>query len=475
MSVRLKLILILSLVLAAAFVSTSLLTYFVSTSQQRTSDVDIILPLLSDNVLTDVQRDLMMPIDVASVMAHDIHLKNWAIAGELDADQTTAYLREIKEAYGFFTTFFVSDRTGQYYYYNGTLKTIHPDDPHDVWYYDFKDKNTDLDLDVDTDEASDGTLTVFINHRVLDQEGEFLGVVGVGLSMRSFSQLLFNYQVEFDRLIYMIDSRGLVMAHPDTSLVESESILDIDGIREIANAILAQDTDAATYEFIRAGERVFLEVRYFPQFDWYLLAEHEARASLGQIRSSLLSNLAIGLLATCAVIFVVVIVVNRFQRRLEVQATVDPLTGAFNRRHFSDVIAREVNRARRHDRTIGFLMIDINRFKEINDRFGHAMGDRVLQAVATIIQNSIRDSDILIRYGGDEFLVVLPETTGEIDTVKERIRAEIARRNKLNPLLDFPVALAIGSVNWSSASGQSVEGALRIADELMYEDKRRLG
>jgi diguanylate cyclase (GGDEF)-like protein len=118
-------------------------------------------------------------------------------------------------------------------------------------------------------------------------------------------------------------------------------------------------------------------------------------------------------------------------------------------------------------------MIDVNRFKEINDRFGHAMGDKVLQAIATVIQRNIRDADILVRYGGDEFLVILPETNGETDLVRDRILAEVDARNRTNPLLDFPVTLAIGSAHWSSGSGQTMEQILAETDKLMYEDKRK--
>jgi len=138
-----------------------------------------------------------------------------------------------------------------------------------------------------------------------------------------------------------------------------------------------------------------------------------------------------------------------------------------------ELLERETNRSERYKHAVGFLMIDVNRFKEINDRFGHAMGDKVLQAVAGIIQGSIRDTDILVRYGGDEFLVILPETNGETDIVRERILAEVARRNEVNPLLDSPVTLAIGSVHWSSESGQTMDQVLAEADRLMYMDKRK--
>jgi len=151
----------------------------------------------------------------------------------------------------------------------------------------------------------------------------------------------------------------------------------------------------------------------------------------------------------------------------------DPLTGVLNRYAVDELLEQETRRSNRYAHSIGFLMIDVNRFKEINDRFGHAMGDKVLQAIAKVIQDNVRDADILVRYGGDEFLVILPETNGETEVVKDRILAEVARRNKKNPLLDFAVTLAIGSYHWSSESGRSIEEALSEADKLMYEDKRR--
>jgi len=164
---------------------------------------------------------------------------------------------------------------------------------------------------------------------------------------------------------------------------------------------------------------------------------------------------------------------KQYEDQLARMARHDPLTGALNRYALEELLEREAGRSGRYAHSVGFLMIDVNRFKEINDRFGHAMGDKVLQAVAEIIQHNIRDADILVRYGGDEFLVILPETNGETDVVKGRILAEVAARNKTNPLLDFPVALAIGSAHWSPGGGQTMEQILAETDKLMYEDKRK--
>jgi diguanylate cyclase (GGDEF)-like protein/PAS domain S-box-containing protein len=162
-----------------------------------------------------------------------------------------------------------------------------------------------------------------------------------------------------------------------------------------------------------------------------------------------------------------------FEEELTRMARRDPLTGILNRYALEELLEREASRSERYAHSIGFLLIDVNRFKEINDRFGHSMGDKVLQAVATVIQQSIRDADILVRYGGDEFLVILPETHGETNLVKERILAEVAERNRTNPLLNFPVTLAIGDAHWSSENGLTIEQALAEVDKRMYEDKRR--
>ena len=163
---------------------------------------------------------------------------------------------------------------------------------------------------------------------------------------------------------------------------------------------------------------------------------------------------------------------KELEDRLAHMARHDPLTGALNRYALDELLEREVARAKRYARPISFLMIDVNRFKEINDRFGHAMGDKVLQGVADVLRQEVRESDLVVRYGGDEFLIVLPETNGETDLVRDRILAEVARRNETNPLLDFPVTLAIGSVHWAPGMKQPIDHMLEEADRRMYEDKR---
>jgi len=165
----------------------------------------------------------------------------------------------------------------------------------------------------------------------------------------------------------------------------------------------------------------------------------------------------------------------RLQKELKERATRDPLTGVYNRRYFIEVIAQEMSRSKRHGRPIGYLMLDVNRFKQINDQLGHLVGDKVLQEVGALLHGVVRGEDFVIRYGGDEFLIVLPETNGETNVVERRILEALDRWNKSNSdLLPFPVSLSIGEAHWLPQSRQSIEEVLAEADRQMYERKRGL-
>ena len=163
----------------------------------------------------------------------------------------------------------------------------------------------------------------------------------------------------------------------------------------------------------------------------------------------------------------------RLQQQLRDQAMRDPLTNVYNRRYFNQVIEQEIGRSKRYDHPIGFLMIDIDHFKHINDTYGHQTGDLVLKVIADLLVEQVRDTDLVVRYGGDEFLLVLIETNGETEKVMERIHAAVAERNKTNELVPFAVTLSIGSAHWSPELNQTAEEILAEADAKMYIEKRR--
>jgi diguanylate cyclase (GGDEF)-like protein len=160
------------------------------------------------------------------------------------------------------------------------------------------------------------------------------------------------------------------------------------------------------------------------------------------------------------------------EQKLQHLSRHDPLTGVLNRFSLQEILARESARAARRGSRLAFVMVDVNRFKEINDRFGHRVGDRVLQEIAKILESATRASDYLFRYGGDEFLVVLPQEDGMSPRIVDRIRHALAQRNGTVPPPDFPLSLAIGVEYYRPDRDDNIESALERADRRMYEDKR---
>jgi diguanylate cyclase (GGDEF)-like protein len=173
----------------------------------------------------------------------------------------------------------------------------------------------------------------------------------------------------------------------------------------------------------------------------------------------------------------VAMVVAREQRRARDAAialsTIDSLTGLYNRAYFFAAIDREMQRSARSQRGFCLLMLDLDGLKPINDRFGHFEGDRVLRSIGEIIRHGVRRIDTAARYGGDEFVVLLPETdpTGAY-ILAEKIRSGAAQLALATADERIPASLSIGVVA-SPADGSTVDDLMIAADRAMYEAKRR--
>lgn len=161
------------------------------------------------------------------------------------------------------------------------------------------------------------------------------------------------------------------------------------------------------------------------------------------------------------------------QERLRAQAIRDPLTGLHNRRFLDEVLPREIQRARRESRPLGLLMLDIDHFKRFNDSHGHDAGDAVLRAVAREIESSLRESDFVCRYGGEEILVLLPDSDIEASVrIAEKIRGAIRTRDVSAIAAGAQgVTASIGVASFPT-HGIGGDSLIRAADNALYAAKR---
>jgi len=162
---------------------------------------------------------------------------------------------------------------------------------------------------------------------------------------------------------------------------------------------------------------------------------------------------------------------------LQRMAETDPLTWLFNRRHFDKRLEAETNRALRAEHLLALLMIDVDKFKTINDRFGHRVGDQVLKAVASSIKQAVRLYDIPTRYGGDEFAIILPEADTDVASrVARRIleKAEVASLPGELRDAGMGLGLSIGAATFPRPAGE-VNALVEAADTAMYRAKQAGG
>lgn len=168
---------------------------------------------------------------------------------------------------------------------------------------------------------------------------------------------------------------------------------------------------------------------------------------------------------------IVLITLSRLKSALEserILSGVDPLTGVANTRAFRDRARDEIDRSRRYGRPFTLAYVDLDNFKAVNDRFGHSGGDNLLRLVTDIIRKNLRTTDIFARVGGDEFVLLLPETGQEsaravLDKLRDKVTSSLQEAQS-------PVTLSVGAVTYLSPP-DSVDSMILQADNLMYQAK----
>jgi len=458
----------LSLLLCVGFFSTTLISYHVSRSSIRESILTQELPLTSDNIYSEILKDLVRPVFISSMMASDTFLRDWTLRGERDPSEMVRYLREIMARYGAFTSFFVSETTRNYYHPSGVLKTVREDEPLDAWYFRVRRLMEPYEINVDPDLANRNLLTIFINYRVLDYRGNFLGVAGVGLAMDSVRSALRTYQQRFGRTISFVDTTGRIVLYGSGAGMEAGNIDEIPGLRDKARLILTQG--AGNYQYVRNGETHLLNVRYIPELKWFLFVEKTEDEALAGIRHTLYVNLAVCAFVTLLVVGITGLVLSRYQVRMEELATTDKLTGLLNRQSLDVLLHQAITRARRAGTPLSVLLADVDHFKSVNDTFGHLVGDEVLKRVATNLREHLRESDTVCRWGGEEFLMIVQDCDAAAALLlAEKLRKAIADDLDLAERTTGQVTISLGVAELQPK--ESAETLVGRADAAMYAAK----
>lgn len=468
-----SLLLTLLLLLGCGFLATSLVSYYASRSAIRDGIINTELPLTSDTVYSEIQKDLIRPIVVSSMLAQNTLLRDWTLAGEHDPEVMTRYLSEVEHQQRAYTAFYVSEASGIYYQAKGILKKIDPSTPRDLWYARVKQMQAPYEINVDMDMANKDRMTVFINYKVLDEHNRFMGAAGVGLTVDAVVRLIDAYQLRYKRSVYFVDPRGQIVLTGSTGGPEgARPGITLQSIPSLAGLVERMPTPSTgSREYLRDDQLHFLNVRFIPELDWYLFVEKPVGTSLDGVKQSLYLNLAICAIISAVVLAMINGMVRRHQDGIQELATLDSLTHLHNRRAFDLLAAQALLDAERGALPLTAVLIDLDHFKELNDTHGHLAGDEVLRQFARLLEGSLRQADILCRWGGEEFVVLLKDT----ELAKGMVVAEKIRQRTERSEFTFDasrVSLTASFGVTGLAPGDTLRSLIARADQALYRAKQ---
>ena len=215
---------------------------------------------------------------------------------------------------------------------------------------------------------------------------------------------------------------------------------------------------------------VYLNSRLVTEFDWYLMVEQDETETEQRLINTLLFNLLLSFVVITVVLFLVHLIIGNYRRQLEQMASIDKLTGAMNRQVFEHLFEHMMRSAKRRGQPLSVVMLDLDHFKRVNDSFGHLLGDRVLQQTVAMMLTGLRESDTLGRWGGEEFVVLLPDCNLEQATlIANKIRARVAAMVVQEKGLTINVTVSLGVARFDGQEGS--EQLLDRADQALYQAK----
>lgn len=403
---------------------------------------------------------------VASQMiASDIFLKKWTESetaipeNNENIDQLYDYLKEYQEVLGYDTVFFVSEKTGNYYYQDGLNKTISPADDFDSWYYNFVELDKSYDIQIDHDETMGFTTNLFVNCRVEDDDGNLLGVAGTAQEVSEIEEYITTMKDTMDVDIMIVNTGNAMNSFSGSTDYYKTP-------EEAANALgltetVITSTDLGKDDYIWLDRIHCMTIKHNTDLNWNVIVVKDISDVLSEYNRII--AYAVVLLVIVLAIFITAstILLTRMNRLSIEHENTDDLTGLFNNRMFR---MKYTENLRKHRGNLSLFMIDVDDFKQFNDQMGHLYGNGVLKMVASLLQQATANCGIVGRWGGDEFIGIMYMNSKRAADILGQIQLDLDKEDT-----KMPVRISGGVTNVHH--GETIEAAIERADQGLYASK----
>ena len=463
--------LIIAAIIIFGFIATTLINYN-TYSVVINDDIKNISKLTTTNIYSNINNELTKPIFVSLTMANNNFLKEW-LANEAENKNNDEYIKKLqhyllglKDKYNYNSVFVVSDKSKNYYHYEGVQKSISEENQHDAWYYSFAKSSKLYDLDVDNDEVKDNKLTVFVNCRIEDSEGDLMGVAGVGLEMEKVQTILKDFEDDFDLEAFLVDPNGVVQVHTNGELIETLNIFENTSINKFGDSIIANKEGLEILRYKEEGVDGYLITRYIDELDWYLVVKKDTSVLANSFKSQMIKDLLIIGLVLMLLIILSTGLLRKYNKQMNSLAKTDQLTKISNRRAFDEHIIEATEDYTKNKRIFNVFLFDIDGLKKVNDTQGHLFGDKVIFEMGKLSQDLIGDSGVISRWGGDEFAGIIYGTLDEAEKIAKDIVEYTYNSKKFK---DYGITISLGLTPGKELD--TSESVMNRADMGLYEAK----
>jgi diguanylate cyclase (GGDEF)-like protein len=467
MNSKYKIVFLISLLLLVFSISITFVNYFISLNSTEKQLRTQSLPLSLDNIYTEIQKHIIEPYLVSSMMANDTFVEDWILNDEENNHKIQKYLEVVKNKYAMFTTFLVSDKTGNYYTQDGFLEKIKKDNPNNAWYFRFKHIQENHEINLDFNESLSNSLIMFINHKIFDSQYSYIGATGVALKISYIDDMLKMFRQKYHLKVFFLNEKGDIVLS-EKNIIPEKNIDEVDNLKKYKNEIISKEPLSIEYE--GNNKKYLLNTKYIPELNLYLLVEANINDFIKDVEEVFFINIFFSLFVSVLISVIIILIIRKYNKKLEYLADIDILTNINNRRVFTLKLEHLLLVRQRSDDTISLVFLDIDNFKSVNDKFGHVIGDKVLIRIAEILKTNVRKSDLLARWGGEEFVISLINSSLE-DSISttEKLKVLIENDYILKDLNKSSITASFGLT--LLRKNDTIDAFVNRADMAMYQAK----
>ncbi len=467
LNVKNKVVLLVPVLILLLSFGLSIANYWSAFEQTRKQLSENSLPLSTDNIYTDIQKVIIEPSLISSMMSNDTFVRDWLKHDEHDTQKIVKYLDSIKNKYGFSDTFLVSSATKKYYTCDGMLETLSPNKEDNGWYFRFSKQPTRYEINIDNNELIDNKLLLFFNYKIYDENDDLLGIVGVIFKASYISEMFTRFREYYQLRVFLMDKEGHIRLS-EKGISGSDKFPEKEKLAGEVAEFLKDRSIVTEYQY--DSKDYLVKSKYIDELGLYLVVAAELSQFTGSLQKQLLVNLGISLLITIVIILLILRTISVYTKQLNNYAHYDALTGLPNRRSFNENLRKIWLLHQRDRREKSLVFFDIDDFKSINDTYGHPVGDMVLIRIAELLRDQVRESDYMSRWGGEEFsLLLIDSSLEDSKNVAEKLRASIEKDSRLRDIEPKGITASFGLTAFDFED--SLNDILFRSDKALYEAK----